>query len=213
MTRRANARIAGFTFLFYIAIGITGLVLPNEAGTTGIHVLLALVTFATALTLAVSLYGFTRDEDRDLAVLALCFRVSESMFAAFAPILTLGIAWLGTTAASGQGVADPVAPAPLTELLSKVSGWNTTIASILFALGSTIFCYLLLRGRMIPIALAWLGLFASVLLVVVMPLNLAGYLPKNIAQYCWAPMALFEIPLGVWLLVSKRAPLPINHPL
>ena len=213
MTRQANARIAGFTFLFYIAVGIMGLVLPDGPGTTGIHVLLALVTFATALTLAVSLFGFTRDEDRDLAVLALCCRASESMFAALAPILTLALAWLGTSATAQTGeVPDPAAAATLTALLGKVSGWNTTIASILFALGSTIFCFLMLRGRLIPVALAWLGIAASLLLVVVMPLELAGYLSKTIAQYCWAPMALFEIPLGIWLLVSKRAGLPITQP-
>ena len=205
MTRRANARIAGFTFLLYIAVGITGLILPGGAGTTGIHVLLALATFGTAITLAVSLYGFTRNEDHELAVLALCCRVSESLFAAFAPIVTLGLAWLGTTAGTGANPPpDPASATTVTELLQKVAGWNTTIASILFALGSTIFCYLMLRGKMIPISLAWLGVVASVLLVIVMPLDLAGYLPKNVAQYCWAPMALFEIPLGIWLLASKR---------
>ena len=204
MTRRTTARIAGFTFLLYIAVGITGLVLPDGAGMTGIHVLLALATFVTALTLAVSLYGFTRNEDHELAVLALCCRVSESLFAAFAPIITLGLAWLGTTAGTGANPPDAPSVTAVTELLQKVAGWNTTIASILFALGSTIFCYLMYRGRMIPMSLAWLGIFASVLLVIVMPLDLAGYLPKNLSQYCWAPMALFEIPLGIWLLASNR---------
>src|SRR5712691_3715900 len=40
-----------------------------------------------------------------------------------------------------------------------------------FAVGSTLFCWLLLRGRMIPAALAWLGVLASVLLVVILPLQ------------------------------------------
>jgi len=31
MTRRTNARVAGFTFLFYIAVGITSMVLSNRA--------------------------------------------------------------------------------------------------------------------------------------------------------------------------------------
>jgi len=31
MTRTTNARIAGFTFLFYIAVGITGMFLNNRA--------------------------------------------------------------------------------------------------------------------------------------------------------------------------------------
>ena len=31
MTRRTNARIAGFTFLFYIAVAMTGMILANRA--------------------------------------------------------------------------------------------------------------------------------------------------------------------------------------
>src|SRR5258706_6157545 len=40
---------------------------------------------------------------------------------------------------------------------------------IYFAVGSTIFSWLLLRGRMIPVALASLGVVASALLVVLLP--------------------------------------------
>ena len=46
---------------------------------------------------------------------------------------------------------------------------------IYFAVGSTAFCWLLLRGRMIPVALAWLGVIASVLLVMLLPLQIAGF--------------------------------------
>ena len=47
---------------------------------------------------------------------------------------------------------------------------------LFFAVGSTLFCWLFLRGRLIPAALAWLGVFASVLLVVALPLQYAGLL-------------------------------------
>lgn len=45
-------------------------------------VVLSLVICVTALVLAVALYGITRDEDRDVAALALCFRVGEGLLAA-----------------------------------------------------------------------------------------------------------------------------------
>src|SRR6266852_5402521 len=48
--------------------------------------------------------------------------------------------------------------------------------AIFFAVGSTLFSWLLLRGRMIPVALAWLGVLASALLVVILPAQLAGFL-------------------------------------
>ena len=70
------------------------------------------------------------------------------------------------------------------------------------ALGSTFFSWLLLRGRMIPTALAWLGVVASVLLVVALPLQLGGVLRGAVTQFMWLPMAAFEIPLGFWLIIK-----------
>ena len=54
--------------------------------------------------------------------------------------------------------------------------------------------------------LAWLGVFASVLLVVALPLQLAGFLRGAVTQLVWIPMAVFEIPLGVWPLGKGVAP-------
>jgi hypothetical protein len=77
---------------------------------------------------------------------------------------------------------------------------------MLFAFGSTIFSWLFLRGRMIPRSLAWLGVAASVLLVVLLPLELAGVVSGPITMIMWLPMAAFEIPLGLWLLIKGVAP-------
>ncbi len=68
------------------------------------------------------------------------------------------------------------------------------------------FSWLLLRGRMIPIGLAWLGVVASVLLVVGLPLRLVDVLDGAAVQLLWLPMALFEIPLGFWLLIKGVRP-------
>jgi hypothetical protein len=80
-----------------------------------------------------------------------------------------------------------------------------------FAVGSTLFSYLLLRGRMIPAALAWLGLIASVLLTVMSPLQLAGLLggPATWTAWvdwlAWLPMLVFEVTLALWLLIKGVA--------
>jgi hypothetical protein len=78
-------------------------------------------------------------------------------------------------------------------------------AAIFFAVGSLLFSWLLLRGRMIPIALAWLGVFASILWIVGLPLQLVGVLPDSITWFIYLPMAAFEIPLGLWLLIKGVA--------
>ena len=84
-------------------------------------------------------------------------------------------------------------------------------SAIFFAVGSTLFCWLLLQGRMIPVALAWLGILASVLLVVILPLQLVGLLggptswSASITWLIWLPMLVFEVVFAVWLLVKGVA--------
>ena len=50
MTRMTNARIAGFTFLFYIAVAYPSLLFMNRA-TDGVLLIVALVLWSVALQL------------------------------------------------------------------------------------------------------------------------------------------------------------------
>jgi hypothetical protein len=214
MTRTTNARIAGFTFLFYIAVGITSLVLFGRAtsgeGIAGqlagiakhatevrVTVVLALLQCFSALVLAVTLYAITREQDPDLAMLALACRVGEGLLGAVGIPSTLGLLWLAT--ATGADAPDTGAAHALGAYLLKGS---VALTATFFAVGSTLFSYLLLRGRMIPIPLAWLGVVASVLLVVGLPLQLAGFLRGLLASLMWLPMLAFEVPLALWLLIK-----------
>jgi uncharacterized protein DUF4386 len=217
MTRTTNARIAGFTFLLYIAAGITSLVVFGRATSgegiaaklagiaqhptdVGVVVVLDLLQCFSALVLAVTLYAITRDEDRDLAMLALTCRVGEGVIAASSIPRTLALVWLATT--SGINALDTGAAHALGAYLLR---GDVAVAATFFAVGSTLFSYLLLRGRMIPIPLAWLGVAASILLVVGLPLQAAGFLSGPITSVMWLPMLAFEVPLGLWLIIKGVA--------
>lgn len=218
MTQRTNARVAGFAFLFYIAVGITQIVLSSATQADGtparlslvarhawrmrVNIVLTLVICATAVVLATALYALTRDEDRELAVLGLAFRAGEGVLAALGAITSLGVLWLATEAAP----APETTTSALAELLLQIQGWNVTIIATFFALGSTAFSWLLLRGRLIPVPLAWLGVVASLILVVGLPLRLIDAIGGTVTQLMWLPMAAFEIPLGFWLLIKGVRP-------
>jgi hypothetical protein len=220
MTRRTNAKIAGFTFLFYIAAGITGLVLFGQAASgTGITeklagisahttsvritVLLGLLESFSALVLAVTLYAITREEDQDLAMLGLVCRLGEGLVGASVPT-ALGLLWLARP--TGVNALDTAATHAIGAFLLQVGGWTSLTSATFFAAGSTFFSWLFLRGRMIPVALAWLGVGASALLVVLLPLQLAGFLSGPVTSFMWLPMLAFEVPLALWLLVKGVAP-------
>jgi hypothetical protein len=80
------------------------------------------------------------------------------------------------------------------------------VDATLFAIGSACFCWLLLRGRMLPRALAWTGVIASAILVVGLPLQLGGLLGAPLTMWMWMPMLAFEVPGGLWLLAQGVLP-------
>jgi hypothetical protein len=151
----------------------------------------------------VALYAVTRDEDRDLALLALCCRVGEGVISAIPTLAMVGLLWLAT--ATGTTAPDAAAANAVGALLLKLRGWSTTIGATCFAVGSTLYAYLFLRARTVPVALTWLGVLGSALLVVALPLQLAGFLRGPLTDFMWLPIAVFEIVLGFWLLIKGVA--------
>jgi hypothetical protein len=155
------ARIAGFTFLFYIIAGITSMSLGSHSPVTDF---LNLLQSFSALVLGVTLYVLVREQEPVLALLALTCRIAEAI-------------------QYGE-------------------------SAIYFAVGSLLFSWLLLRGRLIPAVLAQLGVIASGLLVVVLPLQLADLFggamswTSSITWLLWLPMLVFEVTLGLWLMIK-----------
>jgi hypothetical protein len=218
MTRTTTARTAGVTFLVYIAVSIVGMVLfgratagdgiaakltsiAQHATDMGGVVVLALLGCVAALVLAVTLYSLTRAQDPDIAMLALTCRVAEGVISAISIPGTLGLLWLAT--ATTANAPDAAAVHVLGAYLLRA---DMALSGSFFAIGSTLFCYLLLRGRMIPTVLAWLGVISSLLLVVALPLQLAGFLGGPITSLIWLPMIVFEVAFALWLLVRGVAP-------
>jgi hypothetical protein len=220
MTRIASARIAGFTFLFYIAVAIPSMVLMQRAtsaeGTAAqllriaehaldvrLAILLTLLSCFSAIVLAVTLYGITREVDRELAMATFAFRLAEGVLGAIGIPMTQGLLWLATGGA-GAGVT-AVATANTLGAFLLMPPQSTMVGAPFFAVGSTIFSYLLLRGRLVPVPLAWLGVLASAVVAVGSPLQLAGFLDGPITTYMWLPALAFEVPLGLWLLIKGVA--------
>jgi Domain of unknown function (DUF4386) len=163
MTVATNARLAGIAYLAYIAFGIGGMAI----GTPAAGAVSGVMTSFCALLLGVTLYAITREQDRDLAMIAMLCRVLE--------------------AAPGQG-------------------------EIFFAVGNAIFCWLLLKGRMIPAALAMIGLVSSAALSLLVLLQTGGLFggrmvwSSPVTWFVWLPVLIFELTFAFYLL-SKPASL------
>jgi len=207
MTRNASARLAGFMFLFYIATALPAALLFNRATAgTGFAAKLAsvaehaplmrasvvftLITFVDAVLLGIGLYGLTRDEDPELALFALVCRAAEGTINAISVAVPVGLLW-AAGASARAAPSDPADANTIAASLLAYGNWSTNISAACFAVGSTVFSYLLLRARTIPIWLAWVGVIGSLMLVVMLPAQLAGYVAGVGTQLVWIPVAVF----------------------
>jgi hypothetical protein len=218
MTLRASARVAGIMFLLYIALGIAGLLFFNSATNGGDDVAIAtlalhvhelrwaatctLLTMLDAIVLGVTLFSLTRMVDSELAFLALACRIIEAAVNGFMVVALLVLCRL--VEVPGAFGSSASAPAIVAFVLGIPTATNA-VAATSFAVGSALFCYLFLRGCLIPKLLAGLGLFGSCLVAVGMPLSMLNLLPGPMAAWMWAPIAIFEIVVALWLLFNGIA--------
>jgi len=214
MTLRTSSRVAGFAFLAYIAVALTGMILvgrasagegaaaklasiAQHAGMMRAGIVLEMFGCFCALVLAVTLYAITRDVDRDLALLGAAFRVAEGVIGAVSLQVSAATLRLATT-------ANPPDAATLEALgiyLFKLPR-SSDLGATFFAVGSTILACLLLRGRIVPVWLAWLGVAASILILVLLPLKLVGLAGSPITDAMWLPMLVFEVTFALYLIVK-----------
>ncbi|MGE5176703.1 MAG: DUF4386 domain-containing protein [Hyphomicrobiales bacterium] len=222
MNLRKNAKIAGIAYLFYIAVGVANELLMSRAtradGTAGtlarvaqhatdvrLAVLFGIGESFSALVLAVTMYAITRDVGQELALMALVCRAAEGLINAVNVPKHMALLWLAD-ATRGPGALDAGTTNALGTLFLMPGG---PVGAVFFAVGSTLFSYLLLRGRMVPVVLAGFGVVSSVLLVIGLPLQLAGFVAGPLMGFLWLPEFAFAFAIGTWLMVKGvSAPVP-----
>jgi hypothetical protein len=214
VTKRSSARLAGIAYLLYIAFAFPAMMISarstrgadiaarvasfaQHAADVRLGIVLELLGCFCALVLAVTLWSLTRDEDADLALLGALFRAAEGAIGAAGLPITLAL--LGAVTATGAGAADPVATQAIAAILFKGSSF---VGATFFAVGSTIFSWLLLRGRLIPTWLAWLGVIGSAMIAVGLPLETLRVISGPITQFMWLPIAVFEITVAFYFIIK-----------
>lgn len=213
------ARLAGAMFLFINATGIfsevfvRGSLLSGEVTQVAQNIIESerlfrlsivgdLVTFAGVLVLVWALYVLLRPVNRDLALLAVLLRIVETPVGVAATVNSL-IAVRLLSSAEYLEVFEAGQLHALSRLARNAFGFGQDVGFIFVGLGSTVFAYLLLRSRYIPRILAGWGVFASLLFttynfwIIVFP-----GIVETLMYVSFAPMGIYEITLGFWLLIK-----------
>ena len=218
MTLRANARLAGLAFLLNVVTGIGRAVLFNQVsagdGTAArlasiaqhatlvrVTALLVLLEFLYQAVLAVTLFALTRDQDSDLALLGLGCRMTEGVIAALAAGSRLDLLAAAIASRTTTGADAAAAQALGASLMNGTAG----PAALCLAASGLIFASLFLRARSIPLWIAWLGVVGSILGLAEFGLDMLGSLHGSATIVPWIPLALYELILGLWLLIKGVA--------
>ena len=160
-----------------------------------------LLTIAGVIPLVTGLYVVLKPVGPTLAILATLWRVVENCilamltFASFAALTLLG----GSDFMRALG---PPAAADLAYALLRVHSWGFQVGFLFLGLGQLVFSTLWWRSRYVPRWLAGLGIIGSSIMAL-MALGIIVWPPLFgiVTMAYMAPMAVYEIGLGLWLAI------------
>ena len=155
----------------------------------------------SAVLLAIGLYVTLKPVDGNLAMMALLFRLAESVIGGVAIVFSFANLQIYLEA-NHASAFDAGQLGALADLFSRTSAVGINISVIFFSVGSTIFFYLFLRSNYIPRFLALWGVLGSVFCVAAFVGNLL--LPQSsdaLLGIGGLPIGIAEPFLGLWLLV------------
>jgi Domain of unknown function (DUF4386) len=218
-SRQAWARVAGLLYLLTNATAIFafavsgGFMVRNDPVQTAANIAASaswfrlavaseLVTIAGVIPLAVGLYVVLKPVSRNLALLALLWRIMENCVLAVITFSTFTA--LALIAGGGYiSAADMPAAQAMAFSFLRVHAYGFQVGFLFLGLGSTLFSYLWLKSGYIPKAIAAWGIFASaVMAVVALGIIIWPPLYGVVTMAYMAPMGIYEIGLGLWLLIK-----------
>lgn len=227
--QQTAAKVVGFIYLVAMATSMFAelylrrpLIVRGDAVQTAINIaaseglfrlssVIHLLTFASDVIVGVASYVVLRRINRNLALLAAFWRVANA--AILAVILLSDFAVLRLLSGVEYLRAfDTAQLQALARLMISVQAAGFQIGFVFLGLGSTVFSWLWLKSGYVPRALAAWGIFASsVLAFGTLAIMLFPALGVVGLTYM-APMFLFEVGLGLWLLI-KGLRVPVQQTL
>jgi hypothetical protein len=213
-TNKNAARNIGAAFLLQaIASFIAGSMLPgvlnvsdniidtmndlaNHALRVRAGILVELITVITLIILSSLLFIVLKKQNMKIALVALGLRLTEVALLAVSRIETFLLLRI-SQASIREG--HPTYLQTLGNLTYETQEFAYAVNMVFFALGGTLFYYLLFQTRYVPRWLAIFGLIAAPLALIGTVIELLGY---NVPLIVFIPNLPFELAIGFWLLIK-----------
>jgi Domain of unknown function (DUF4386) len=167
--------------------------LMAHSGQLTLGALLLLLNSIVVIAIGVMSFGVLQQHNGTVAVAYLATRFAEGI------VLVVGIVAMLLPTALPQGKAQGDAQEIFRLIALKANFWAYTFAMMFLGLGSMPFCFVLLRGKLIPAGLAWLGIAGYALLFIGSLMDCFGF---SVGLVLSLPGGLFELGIGLWLILK-----------
>ena len=219
-TQQTAAKVAGFLYLFTMVTANFAefyararLIVGGDPGQTARNIAASerlfrlgivsnLITFASVVILLWALYVVLKPINKNVALLAVFFRLAEcSIFALITLNDFVTLRLLG--GADYLRAFDAQQLQALAYMFVGTHDAGYLIGLVFFGLGSAVFAYLWFKSRYVPRWLAALGIFASLLVAIVtLAIMVFPSMTDVVIPVYFAPIFIFEVTLGFWLIVK-----------
>lgn len=212
---RKASRVAGFVYLITIITNILAMILgpmklfvPGDAAATFNNIVANellfrigaaydLIMFASVVLLSWALYVILKTVNKNLALLALLWRLVEATLGCLM-VLSSFIVLLLLDGGDYSAVFETAQLQALVGLFLGVTSAARSLVFVFLSLGSIVFCYLFFKSKYIPRILAAWGMFSFSLMLIGTFVNIL--LPIDALMLLGVPALLFELIIGYWLL-------------
>jgi hypothetical protein len=224
------AKVVGSLYLIQMALAILGesfvrnrLIVPRDAVQTAANLAASerlfrfslagdLMIYASVVVLFWGIYIILKPINKDVALLGAFFRLIEQAILA----VTTFFGFIALRLLSGTDylrVVDTAQLQALARAFLSMYGIGLSIGFVFLGLGSAVFSYVWLKSRYIPKALAILGIFGSLLLAVMTLVTMVfPVVWERIGMAYMMPMGLYEVGLGLWLLIKGLQSPRVQNP-
>ena len=217
-SKNTIVRIAGVTYILIIVIAVLNLIfidsrlidykditltinniLSNEflfrLGSAG-----TLILYAMVIILSVSLYLILKSVNKNLALLAMVFRLGEALMGCTTVLISFIVLGLLNNRFNAVSIESAQLKILVAALLNARAA-GLYIVLILIGLGGTLFFYLFYKSSYIPGILSVWGIFTylSMLIISIISILFPGR-PVQIELVVYGLGTLFELTIGFWFL-------------
>ncbi len=217
-TSKKTAKLIGILFILAAASAIAGVLLYNpilnssdyliEGSAHGNQVILGalmeLILVVSAIGTATAMFPILRKYNETIALWHVCFRFLEAVVITVGLISVLALLTVSREFAAA-GAPDTASFQVVGTSLIAIHDWTFMLGPLFFlGINTIMYSYIFYKSKLVPTALAFLGMTGAVLVFICALLVMFGVIQQVslVGALLALPIAAFEISLAVWLIVK-----------